>query len=66
MSTRKELRWLKTATLKGAARRFAEFYQRDVEIQSEANPEFDGALHDAGARLILEKLEKTPQRQAEG
>lgn len=65
MSAKKELRWLKTATLKGAARRFAEFYQQDVEIQAEKDPDFDGALHDTAAKLILEKLESSQQRRLE-
>ena len=65
MSTRKELRWLKTATLKGAARRFAEFYQQDVESQAEKDPDFDDALNDAAAKLIIEKLESSQQQRLE-
>ncbi len=55
MSAELELRWLKTDSVRGAARRFAEFCKEDVRGQAEAE-DFDIDKYQDAIKIVLEKL----------
>ena len=56
MSANTELRWLKPAELKGAARRFSEFCKADFKQQAKTDTQFDHATYEQAVKLILDKL----------
>ena len=56
MSVNKDLRWLRTPGLKGAAKRFTEFCKKDIPKQIKSDPEFDIEIYSDTAKLIIEKL----------
>jgi len=56
MSAELELRWLKTESVRGAARRFAKFCKEDVKTQS-ALDDFDIDKYQDAVKLVLEKLD---------
>ena len=56
MSAELELRWLKTASLRGASKRFAEFCKDDIQKQSEKE-DFDLGIHQDAIKQVLQKLD---------
>lgn len=56
MSAELELRWLKTESVRGAARRFAKFCKEDVREQS-TQEDFDIEKYQDAVKLVLEKLD---------
>lgn len=56
MSAELEMRWLKTESIRGAARRFAEFCKEDVREQSAAE-DFDLDKYQDAIKLVIEKLD---------
>ncbi len=56
MSAELELRWLKTKSVRGAARRFAKFCKEDIRDQSELEG-FDIGKYQDAVKLVLEKLD---------
>ena len=56
MSAELELRWLKTESVRGAARRFADFCKKDVRTQSELE-DFDIDKYQSAVKLVLQKLD---------
>lgn len=57
MSAELELRWLKTESVEGAVKRFAEFCKDDVREQSKQK-DFDIDKYQEGVKLVLQKLDK--------
>ena len=58
MSAELELRWLKTESVKGAVRRFAEFCKEDVREQAKQEDFNLGQYQDA-VKLVLQKLDNS-------
>lgn len=58
MSAELELRWLKTDSVRGAVRRFAEFCKEDIKEQSK-NDDFDLEKYQDAVKLIIKKLDKS-------
>ena len=58
MSAELELRWLKTDTQKGAAKRFAEFCKEDIKLQSDMDG-FDIDKYQDAVKIVLEKLSES-------
>ena len=56
MSAELELRWLKTDSVRGAVRRFAEFCKEDIKEQSQQD-DFDINKYQDGVKLIIQKLD---------
>jgi len=56
MAAELELRWLKTESVRGAARRFAKFCKEDVKKQSEVEG-FDIEKYQDAVKLVLDKLD---------
>jgi hypothetical protein len=56
MSAELELRWLKTESVRGAARRFANFCKEDVKGQSEL-ADFDIDKYQDAVKLVMQKLD---------
>jgi hypothetical protein len=56
MSAELELRWLKTESVRGAARRFANFCKEDVREQAKLE-DFDIEKYQDAVKLVLEKLD---------
>lgn len=56
MAAELELRWLKTESVRGAARRFANFCKEDVKEQSELEG-FDIEKYQDAVKLVLDKLD---------
>lgn len=63
MSANTDLRWLKPSSLKGAARRFAEFCKTDIKHQAKVDNDFDNELYVAAAKLIIDKLQTPYESQ---
>ena len=57
MSAELELRWLKTESVEGALRRFAEFCKNDIREQSQ-QADFDLEKYQEAVKLVLQKLDK--------
>lgn len=57
MPANTDLRWLKPAELKGAARRFSEFCKTDIKQQATADEQLDIETYNKAVKLILEKLQ---------
>lgn len=55
MSAELELRWLKTDSVKGASKRFAEFCKEDVKGQAEVE-DFDIDKYQDAIKIVLAKL----------
>jgi len=55
MSAELELRWLKTDSVRGATKRFAEFCKEDVRGQAEGD-DFDIDKYQDAIKIVLEKL----------
>lgn len=58
MSAELELRWLKTETVKGTVKRFAEFCKEDVREQSEQD-DFDLDKYQDAVKLVMKKLDNS-------
>jgi len=58
MSAELELRWLKTDSVRGAVRRFAEFCKEDIKEQSDKE-DFDLGKYQDAIKLIIKKLDKS-------
>jgi len=58
MSAELELRWLKTESLRGAVRRFAEFCKEDIHEQAKQE-DFDLDKYQEGVKLVLQKLDNS-------
>jgi hypothetical protein len=58
MSAELELRWLKTGSLRGAGKRFAEFSKEDIKIQSEQEG-FDLDTYQDAIKLVLQELDSS-------
>ena len=58
MSAELELRWLKTDSVRGAVRRFAEFCKEDIKEQS-GKEDFDLDKYQDAIKLIIKKLDKS-------
>jgi hypothetical protein len=56
MSAELELRWLKTESVRGAARRFASFCKEDVREQAKLE-DFDIEKYQDAVKMVLEKLD---------
>ena len=56
MPANTDLRWLKPAELKGAARRFSEFCKTDIKQQESADEQFDVETYNKAVKLIINKL----------
>jgi len=56
MSAELELRWLKTDSVRGAVRRFAEFCKEDIKEQSKEE-DFDLNKYQDSVKLIIKKLD---------
>ena len=56
MAAELELRWLKTESVRGAARRFAKFCKEDVKEQSKLE-DFDIEKYQDAVKLVLDKLD---------
>lgn len=56
MPANTDLRWLKPAELKGAARRFSEFCKTDIKQQASADEQLDIETYNKAVRLIVDKL----------
>ncbi|PWQ96351.1 hypothetical protein [Leucothrix arctica] len=56
MPANTDLRWLKPAELKGAARRFSEFCKTDIKQQASADEQFDVETYNKSVKLIVDKL----------
>ena len=56
MSAELEMRWLKTESVRGAARRFANFCKEDVREQAKLDG-FDIDKYQDAVKLVLEKLD---------
>jgi hypothetical protein len=56
MPANTDLRWLKPAELKGAARRFSEFCKTDIKQQASADEQLDIETYNKAVKLILGKL----------
>lgn len=56
MAAELELRWLKTESVRGAARRFAKFCKEDVKEQAELE-DFDIEKYQDAVKLVLDKLD---------
>ncbi len=57
MAAELELRWLKTESVEGALRRFAEFCKDDIREQSQ-QADFDVDKYQEAVKLVLQKLDK--------
>jgi hypothetical protein len=58
MAAELELRWLKTESVEGAVKRFAEFCKEDIREQSQQKG-FDVDKYQEAVKLVLQKLDKT-------
>lgn len=58
MSAELELRWLKTESVKGAVRRFAEFCKEDVREQAKEE-DFNLDQYQEAVKLVLLKLDNS-------
>ena len=58
MASELELRWLKAAELKGAAKHFAQFCKEDIQQQA-GREDFDLNVYQDAAKLILSKLDRS-------
>jgi hypothetical protein len=56
MPANTDLRWLKPADLKGAARRFSEFCKTDIKQQASADEQLDVETYNKAVKLIVDKL----------
>ncbi len=56
MAAEFELRWLKTDSVRGAAKRFAKFCKEDVKEQSKKE-DFDIDKYEDAIKLVLQKLD---------
>jgi len=56
MSANTDLRWLKPAELKGAARRFSEFCKTDIKQQASTDEQLDIETYNKAVKLIVDKL----------
>jgi len=56
MPANTDLRWLKPAELKGAARRFSEFCKTDIKQQASTDEQLDVETYNKAVRLIVDKL----------
>ncbi|RVU84219.1 hypothetical protein EOL70_12085 [Leucothrix sargassi] len=56
MPANTDLRWLKPAELKGAARRFSEFCKDDIKQQATADEQLDVETYNKAVKLIVDKL----------
>lgn len=56
MPANTDLRWLKPAELKGAARRFSEFCKTDIKQQASTDEQLDIETYNKAVRLIVDKL----------
>ncbi len=62
MAAELELRWLKTESVEGAVKRFAEFCKEDIREQSQQD-DFDLDKYQEAVKLVLQKLDKTESVQ---
>ena len=62
MAAELELRWLKTESVEGAVKRFAEFCKEDIREQSQ-QAGFDLDKYQEAVKLVLQKLDKTESVQ---
>lgn len=58
MAAELELRWLKTDSVRGAAKRFAIFCKEDIKEQSK-NKDFDIGKYESAVKLVLQKLDNS-------
>jgi len=58
MSAELELRWLKTETVRGTVKRFAEFCKEDVRHQAKLD-DFDLTTYQEAVKLVLQKLDNS-------
>ncbi len=58
MSAELELRWLKTESVRGAVRRFAEFCKEDVREQAKQD-DFELEKYQEAVKLVLQKLDNS-------
>jgi hypothetical protein len=56
MPANTDLRWLKPAELKGAARRFSEFCKTDIKQQASTDELLDIETYNKAVKLIVDKL----------
>ena len=56
MPANTDLRWLKPAELKGAARRFSEFCKTDIKQQASTDEQLDIETYNKAVKLIVDKL----------
>lgn len=58
MSAELELRWLKTESVKGAVKRFAEFCKEDVREQANLE-DFDLDKYQDAVKMVMHKLDNS-------